>query len=311
MKKLLLILLCLPFIGFGQSSGTGFAINSQGYIATNFHVIDEAKNIQVVGVNGKYQKSYTATIVRIDKSNDLAILKIDVDLGDIPYGFKRNKEDVAATVYAYGYPLPKIQGYEIKITDGIINSNSGLKDDPRWYQHTASIQPGNSGGPLLNKHGDLVGINNAGINNEALRKNYGTETTNVNYAIKSRYLYNLMEDLELSSFGNSGINKFELSEQYKRIRKFVYFISVTNGKASETLVETVENDIASSGKHILVVQVLKSEESAKDYIGTEKLDYIKFDRRYYVYSYRSSSLADIKNFKRSNCQSNCWIKTID
>ena len=151
MKKLLLILLCLPMIGFGQSSGTGFAINSKGYIATNFHVIDGAKNIQIMGVNGKYQKSYKATIVRVDKSNDLAILKIDVNLGNIPYGFKRNKEDVAASIYAYGYPLPEIQGYELKITNGIINSNSGFMDDPRWYQHTATIQSGNSGGPLFNQ----------------------------------------------------------------------------------------------------------------------------------------------------------------
>ena len=53
MKKLLLILLCLPMVGFGQSSGTGFAIHSDGYIATNFHVISGAKKIQVKGINGK------------------------------------------------------------------------------------------------------------------------------------------------------------------------------------------------------------------------------------------------------------------
>lgn len=83
--------------------------------------------------------------------NDLAILKLDVLFNDIPYGFKEDKEDVAAVISAIGYPLPELQGYEVKITSGIINSNSGLKDDPRWYQHSASIQQGNSGGPLINE----------------------------------------------------------------------------------------------------------------------------------------------------------------
>jgi len=212
-------------IGFGQSSGTGFAINSKGYIATNFHVIDGAKSIQIIGINAEHQKSYNATIIKVDKANDLAILKVDANLGIIPYGFKRNKEDVAASIYAYGYPLPEIQGYELKITDGIINSNSGFMDDPRWYQHTASVQPGSSGGPLFNKYGNLVGVNNAGINNDFLRKQYGSEATNVNYAIKSRYLYNLMEDLDISVFVNNGINKMSLSEQYNKIKDFVYFIS--------------------------------------------------------------------------------------
>ena len=62
--------------------------------------------------------------------------KVDEDLGKIPFGFKSTEEDVAASVYAYGYPLPEIQGYELKITDGIINSNSGFMGDQRWYQHS-------------------------------------------------------------------------------------------------------------------------------------------------------------------------------
>lgn len=222
----------MPLIGLAQSTGTGFAINSNGYIATNFHVIEGKDKITIKGINGDHHKSYKAIIVKTDKMNDLAILKVDIPLGKIPYGFKKSKEDVASKIYAYGYPLPELQGYEIKITEGIINSNSGLKDDPRWYQHTASIQAGNSGGPLFNKYGNLVGINNAVINNEYVKKSYGTETTNINYAIKSRYLLNLMEDLELSPLVNSDISKLELNQQYKEIKKFVYFIIASGDDGS-------------------------------------------------------------------------------
>ena len=248
MKKLLIILLCVPLIGFTQSTGTGFAINSNGYIATNFHVIEGKEKITIKGINGDHHKSYKAIIVKVDKMNDLAILKVDIPLGKIPYGFKKSKEDVASTIYAYGYPLPDLQGYEIKITEGIINSNSGLKDDPRWYQHTASIQAGNSGGPLFNKYGNLVGINNAGINNDFVEKNYGTSTTNVNYAIKSRYLLNLMEDLELSPLVNSDISKLEPNQQYKQIKKFVYFIIASNDNINTKDIHKELPVVISSGK---------------------------------------------------------------
>ena len=234
MKNLLIALFFLPIIIVAQSTGTGFAINSNGYIATNFHVIKGSDKVTIRGIHGNHQKSYKATVVKVDKMNDLAILKVNEELGKIPYGFKKSKEDVASAIYAYGYPLPELQGYEIKITEGIINSNSGLKDEPRWYQHTASIQSGNSGGPLFNRYGNLVGINNAGIDNDYVKEIYGTETTNVNYAIKSRYLLALMEDLELLPLVNSGINKLELSQQYKKIKNFVYFITASSDKNNLT-----------------------------------------------------------------------------
>ena len=203
---------------FSQSSGTGFAIHSSGYIATNYHVVEGQNKFIVKGINGDHFESYTAKLVKFDKENDLAILKVSTNFGTIPYGFKTTKEDVAAKVYAYGYPLTDLLGNELKFTEGVISSNSGLGNDPRWYQHTATIQSGSSGGPLFNKYGNLVGINNAGINNDLAKKNYGTETTNVNYAIKSRYLLNIMEDLELSTLQNSSISKLELSQQYKYIK---------------------------------------------------------------------------------------------
>lgn len=227
MKLILLLIIFLPLKSFSQSSGTGFAISNDGFVATNYHVIKDSQEITVSGINGDFTKKYAASLVKVDKMNDLAILKVDVYLDEIPYGFKAKIEDIASEVFSYGYPLPDVQGVEIKITEGILNSNSGFQNDPRWYQHTASIQAGSSGGPLFNKYGNLVGINNAGIDNDVIRKVYNTEATNVNYSIKSRYLINLMEDINIKPTTNNGIDKLSLNEQYKKIKKFVYLIKTS------------------------------------------------------------------------------------
>lgn len=222
-KIISLILIALPYFVFSQASGTGFAIHSNGYIATNYHVIEGKNEIIVKGINGDHLNEYTATVVKVDKSNDLAILKVKESLGKIPYGFKIAAEGVAGRVYSYGYPLTDLLGDEVKFTEGTINANSGFNNDPRWYQHTATIQPGNSGGPLFNKYGNLVGVNNAVINNEYIRQTRRTETTNINYAIKARYLVHLMEDMELNT-PNSSISNLDMQTQYKQTRKFVYQI---------------------------------------------------------------------------------------
>tara|TARA_B100001057_G_scaffold390636_1_gene398625 strand:- start:280 stop:1434 length:1155 start_codon:yes stop_codon:yes gene_type:complete len=257
MKNLFVIILFFPTILFCQSTGTGFAINSAGYIATNYHVIDGKDKLTVKGINGDYNKTYEATVVKTDKMNDLAILKLDVSFGSIPYGFKRSKEDVAASVSAIGYPLPELQGFEIKITTGIINSNSGLKDDPRWYQHSAPIQPGNSGGPLINEYGNIVGVNNAGVDNQTLRKQYGTETQSVFYAIKSRYLLNLMEDLDLPPLTTNKLSKLDLKQQFKQIKKFVYIITADSENNNGL------NNISSKVNKINWVSLESAETNAK------------------------------------------------
>ena len=221
---LLFFISLFTYVSYSQSQGTGFAISSNGYIATNYHVVEGQDKIKVKGIKGEFTQSYTAEVVKVDKFNDLAILKVNTNLGNIPYGFKNKKENVASRVFAYGFPIIDLLGVEVKFTEGRINSNSGLMNDPRWYQHTATIQSGNSGGPLFNKYGNIVGINVAGIDNDEVKKIIGTETKNINYAIKTRYLLNLMEDLELQPRPNIGINKLDIEDQYIKIKNFVYII---------------------------------------------------------------------------------------
>ena len=202
------------------SSGTGFAITSNGIIATNYHVIDGAKSIKVRGVNFNFDKYYNAKVLVSDKNNDLALIRIEdinfKSLGTIPYTIKTITESAGENVFVLGYPLRATMGEEIKLTNGIISSKTGFKGDITTYQISAPVQPGNSGGPLFDRNGNLIGIVNA--------KHTGAE--NVSYAIKSRYLISLLELLpnkpKLQTL-NLLINK-SLTNQVELAKKIVYII---------------------------------------------------------------------------------------
>ncbi len=207
-----------------QWSGTGYAISSN-YIVTNEHVIDGAKTIKIKGINGNFSTSYSAEVVSRDKKNDLAILKInDSRFGSItaiPYAIKTQQLEVGDEVYVLGYPLTQALGDEIKLTNGIISSRTGYQNDISTYQISAPVQPGNSGGPMFDSKGNVVGIINAGVP--------GAE--NVGYAIKTSYLKNLIESAELHIAlpSNNTISSLSLSEKVKRVKKYVYFIECSSG----------------------------------------------------------------------------------
>ncbi len=202
------------------SSGTGFSLSINGLIVTNYHVIEGANSIAVKGIAGDFSVSYKAKVVVSDKNNDLAIIQIDDfnfnNTQKIPYLIKATNSDVGENVFVLGYPLRASMGDEIKLTNGIISSKTGFQGDITSYQITAPVQPGNSGGPLFDKMGNLVGIINA--------KHKGAE--NVSYAIKVSYLKNLIDllpsTLTLSTTNN--LSNLSLSEQVKVLNKFVYII---------------------------------------------------------------------------------------
>lgn len=205
-----------------ESSGTGFAVSSDGYIVTNSHVINNAQVIKVKGINGSFQFSYRAKVVGNDRTNDLAVIQIDdpsfKNLGNIPYAISNKTADAGSSVFVLGYPLRAKMGDEIKLTNGIVSSKSGYQGDITTYQISAPVQPGNSGGPMFDSKGYLIGIVNA--------KLVGAE--NASYAIKASYLLNLLETLDKVPklpTGNSLVGK-SLPEQVKIIKNFTYIIEV-------------------------------------------------------------------------------------
>ena len=202
------------------SSGTGFAINNQGYILTNNHVIENAKSITVKGINADFKTAYSAEIVIRDKNNDLAILRIKDDrinnFSKPPFGFRTTLSDVGETVYALGYPLRATMGDEIKLTNGIVSSKSGFQGDITNYQISVPVQPGNSGGPLLDSKGNVIAVISA--------KHTGAE--NASYAVKISYLLNMVQ-LSGEAIQVNDVNTIandDLPSQVKKVKDFVYII---------------------------------------------------------------------------------------
>lgn len=204
------------------ASGTGFAISPNGLIVTNHHVTNGATKIMVRGINGDFNKRYNAKIVIDDKNNDISIIEIDdpsfTNIATIPYVINSRTSDVGTSIFVLGYPLRATMGDEIKLTNGIISSKSGFQGDITTYQLTAPVQPGNSGGPLFDEKGNLIGIINA--------KHSGAE--NVTYAIKSSYLLNLIELMTTipTLTTVSTVTAKTLSDQVKILKKFTYIIEI-------------------------------------------------------------------------------------
>lgn len=168
-------------------SGTGFFLSKNGYIITNQHVIDGAKTIKVTSINSNHNKSYTARVEVSDKQNDLAIIKI-TDLftaPTIPYSFKFSQSSIGENCWVLGYPLTQTMGEDIKLTNGIISSKSGFDGNIAQYQISAPVQPGNSGGPVFDNNGNLIGVVQA---KHGLAENAG-------YAVKASYVRNLIDML--------------------------------------------------------------------------------------------------------------------
>ena len=200
-------------------SGTGFALKS-GYILTNYHVVEKANEINIYGINGDYENGIKATVFGFDKSNDLALLKLSGEIPEsfnsIPYSFKSIIADVGEDVYVLGYPLTATMGEEVKLTNGIISARTGFEGDVSQYQISVPVQPGNSGGPLIDYNGNVIGV--------VCAKHRGAE--NVSYAVKVSQVRNLIEsvsDLSIMNTTNSLQGK-SLKDQVKFVNKYVYII---------------------------------------------------------------------------------------
>jgi len=144
-----------------QASGSGVIMSADGYIITNNHVVDGASDINVTLSN---RKSYKGTVIGTDPNTDLAVIKIDA--ANLPYMMLGNSDDVklGQWVMAVGYPL----NLDVTVTAGIVSAKArsiGINKSDRaiesFIQTDAAVNPGNSGGALINTEGELIGINSA------------------------------------------------------------------------------------------------------------------------------------------------------
>jgi len=202
--------------------GTGFALNNKGYFVTSLHMVRGADSVFVLD---NEQNAYGARVVVTDNRLDLAILKIEKDadakFAELPYSFKNSGSDLGEKVFTLGFP-----GSEIVYSEGSLSSMNG-GGDTAMYQVSVPVNPGNSGGPLFDEYGNVIGIIKS--------KNRAAEATG--FAVKSSYLLHLIKnnaDEELQKELNTNTNHNTLknlkrSEQIKKITPCVYNIKVFKG----------------------------------------------------------------------------------
>ena len=161
------------------SGGSGFLIDTKGFIITNAHVL---KGSGAIVVNNKGEE-FNATIVQIDAAKDLAILKIkDADfqpLASIPYSIRKNNSDLGEQVFTLGYPRN-----DIVYGEGYLSARTGYNNDSLSYQVQISANPGNSGGPVFNNNGEIIGV----------LSTRQAQAEGVAFAVKSKNIYAIIEE---------------------------------------------------------------------------------------------------------------------
>lgn len=227
------LIFCIALTVFGQNpydprstrqpsewSGTGWVLN-KGYVVTNHHVANNARTIVLKFMQDDKLVEYSGEVALMDEEHDLALVKINDSnfkgFGTLPYAVKTALADVGESVFVLGYPMTTTMGDEIKLTTGIVSSHSGFEGNKAQYQISAPVQPGNSGGPLFDDNGNVVGIVSA--------KHTGAE--NVSYAVKALHLQALVNQLPDKAGvlpTDNSLSGMNLPQKVKKVKGLVCFI---------------------------------------------------------------------------------------
>jgi S1-C subfamily serine protease/predicted secreted Zn-dependent protease len=172
------------------STGSGVVIGTQGEILTNSHVVEDCENIHVQFSSGG---SEPATLVARDQRNDVAVIRVKTSFGSIATFRDSAPIRPGDTVVALGYPLSGLLSSNANLSVGNVSALAGLGDDSRYLQISAPVQPGNSGGPLLDASGHLIGVVTAKLNAVRVAKFTGDIPQNVNFALKAEVVRTFLD----------------------------------------------------------------------------------------------------------------------
>lgn len=195
-------------------SATGFLADGKGYIITNAHVVDNAKNLVVENKKGV---QFYAQPVYTNEVSDLAILKItDTSfkrVQSLPYTFSKNATDLGEQIFTLGYPRE-----EVVYSEGYLSAKSGYSGDTTSYQVSISVNPGNSGGPVINRNGEIIGI----ISGKE------TNADGVVFAIKSDNIYSAIKDIKSTDTirlpQSNSLKGTDRVQQIKKLEDYIYMV---------------------------------------------------------------------------------------
>tara|TARA_R110002153_G_scaffold260884_1_gene421102 strand:+ start:175 stop:1896 length:1722 start_codon:yes stop_codon:yes gene_type:complete len=201
------------------SSGSGFSVSADGYVITNNHVIE---GCQKVVVHTK-SKDVTMRLITYDPQNDLALLKGDFRPSTV-FALSRSRPELLQDVYVAGYPFGVEISTAVKVTKGIISSLTGIGNNFSNIQIDAALQSGNSGGPIIDELGNVVGVAVSKLDAKYMFDNFGSIPENTNFGIKSNVVRNILDsnDVDTPSANQSEISKSKLG---KMISNGTYYIS--------------------------------------------------------------------------------------
>ncbi len=194
---------------FPVASGSGFAVSSVGHVVTNNHVVDGCSSV-VIHDNGKTIKS---TILYRDRINDLALLKGDFTPSKV-FSISRRNPEIMQEVYVSGYPFGTRISSTVKVTKGIVSSLTGIENNVSNMQIDAALQPGNSGGPIFDKKGNVIGVAVAKLDLKKVVADWGVVPENTNFGIKSNVVVNMLEsnNINVQEASGKSIANTELGE---------------------------------------------------------------------------------------------------
>jgi S1-C subfamily serine protease len=165
----------------GPSSGSAFAVHPAGKLLTNSHVVEGCSEVSVTDRTGRVRDARVETR---DERNDLALISLDSPVADIA-SFRRLPVRSGEDVVAVGFPRRGLLATDVNVSKGIVSATAGLRNDTSQLQISAEVQPGNSGGPLLDSSGSIAGVVVAKLDAIAVANVVGDIPQNVNFAIKA------------------------------------------------------------------------------------------------------------------------------
>ena len=201
------------------SSGSGFSVSENGYIMTNQHVIDGCQELFVHSSGNKYP----ATVITFDTRNDLALLKTDLQPSTV-FPLAEDRPELLQDIYVAGYPFGMNISSSVKVTKGIISSLTGIGNNFSEIQIDAALQSGNSGGPILDANGNVVGVAVAKLDVKYALENFGAIPEDTNFGIKANVVESILDSNNVTRpvANKTPISKSELG---RRIMDGTFYIS--------------------------------------------------------------------------------------